>query len=205
MDGKDPLPRYESLARAKRNRLVVADKVFVGWNQKLIEQGNYFYAFSHIPLYSLKLPPMTFTVTCFRDPFQRLFSHYRMLKNFKLKNVAHPCMQEEGQWLGNGFKDFLRLIPREHLLCQLYNFSPNLDVKEAVKALASVNQIIFTEKFEEGIESMNQKTGLNLKPRHVRKNEFTEIIAPTLVETAHEMLEDEYKLMKQIKDPTKNS
>jgi hypothetical protein len=170
-DGGDSLARYKSLAQAKKNKISVGGKVFIGWNKKLIEKGNYFYAFSHIPYHYLNLPQNTFTVTCFRDPFNRLLSHYRMLKSFSKEKIQHPCMETEGNWLGNSFEDFLHLIPREHRLVQLYNFSPTLNVEEAVEAVKQINQIVFTENFSMGVSSINKKTGLSLKSLHIRQNE----------------------------------
>jgi hypothetical protein len=79
-DGEDPEENYKKLVSSPGNHLIEKGRGFVGWNKKSIEKGNYFCGFSHEPFYQLRLPPRTFTLTCFRDPFERIFSHYRMLR-----------------------------------------------------------------------------------------------------------------------------
>ena len=116
-DGKDV---YTKLAKTPNHRVKSDDQLFVGWNKKLIESGNYFYAFSHIPKHKLILPNNTFTITFLRDPVKRVISHYKMLYYYQVNSINHPCMKTEGAWLGECFQDFLERIPYEHLLNQLY-------------------------------------------------------------------------------------
>ncbi len=108
-------------------------------------------------------------------------------------------METEGNWLGNSFEDFLHLIPREHRLVQLYNFSPTLNVEEAVEAVKQINQIVFTENFQYGVSSINKKTGLSLKSLHIRQNEYTEKISPLVEEQARELLNEEYKFLEKTR------
>jgi len=79
----------------------------------LIEEGSYYYAFSHIPLHQLRLPKETFTITCFRDPIKRIISHYNMLVHYRDNNIYHSCMKIEGHWLGNSVLDFVERRPKK--------------------------------------------------------------------------------------------
>ena len=98
-----------------------------------------YFAFSHMPYHEVAVPERTFTVTCLRDPSARLLSLYRMLMGYKANNVPHPCMKEQGKWLGNCFSDFLRNIPEEHLLNQLNMFSSECNVDEAFETISSLS------------------------------------------------------------------
>lgn len=134
---------YGKLSQTRNNRVISNGKVFVGWNQKLIEQGYYYYAFSHTPKHMLKLPDKTFTITCLRDPAERVISHYKMLLEHRLKYKSHPLLKTEGKWLNNSFADFLMNIPRKHLLNQLYMFSKNFSVNEAFDNITECSYFLF--------------------------------------------------------------
>jgi hypothetical protein len=149
-------------------RVISNDKVFTR-RKDLIEEGNYFYAHSHSPAHELKLPKDTFTITCIRDPIKRVLSHYRMLLEYKEKNIAHPCMNDEGQWLGDSFEDFLSNMPRDHLLRQLYMFSKTFDVDEAFDRIVECSHFFFTEDFSRGIEDLSSVLQISLKALHNRK------------------------------------
>lgn len=69
--GREASEFYEKLGLAPQRRLASNGLVFVGWHPRLLNRGNYFYGFSHVPLHQLKLRKGTFTVTCFRDPVNK--------------------------------------------------------------------------------------------------------------------------------------
>jgi hypothetical protein len=75
LSGTDSQRLYGNLAKKLDHRLIYGNKVYVGWNEKYINHGSYFYGFSHVPLHTLKLPEKTFTVTCFRDPVNCVTCH----------------------------------------------------------------------------------------------------------------------------------
>ena len=51
LSGKNAQDVYKNLADVSRNhRVIINGKIFVGWNKRLIESGNYFYAFFPHPL-----------------------------------------------------------------------------------------------------------------------------------------------------------
>ncbi|MBL4663623.1 MAG: sulfotransferase family 2 domain-containing protein [Flavobacteriaceae bacterium] len=160
---------YESIAHKPNHRQIKSSKIFVGWNVKLIEQGEYSFAFSHTPRHQLNLKPEVFTFTCLRDPVKRVVSHYNMLKYYQLNNIDHPIMKVEGKWLGKSFDDFMVRMPKEHLLNQLYMFSSSCDLNEATDSLLSLNKIIYTENLKVGLDELEIKTGWQLPISNQKK------------------------------------
>ena len=190
---------YESIAQDANHRRIKNNKVFVGWNSKLINEGYFSYAFSHIPLHQLNLPANTFTFTCLRDPVKRVVSHYNMLKHYQVNNIDHACMKTEGNWLGNSFEDFILNLPQKHLLNQLYMFSEQFDVLEAKERLLSLNKIIYTENIAEGLNELEAMTGWQLPVSNQKKYEHKEDIKAEQLSKLKDMLALEYELMETIK------
>ena len=198
LSGAEPDQLYSQLAADSEHVIRTGAFCYVGWNLSKIIEGRYFYAFSHIPFYELRLPQRTFTVTCLRDPVKRVISHYQMLYYYRANGVTHPCMPIEGDWLGKGFDDFLERIPKRALLNQLYMFSERFDVDEACAAVAKLNCIIFTDKFRDGTEKLVGITGIPLRTLHVRKQEPLALISRTATDKLRHMLAPEYKLMSKL-------
>ena len=200
LSGEDPKLLYSRLAEAPGHQLQSNGLIYVGWNVRLINKGNYFYAFSHTPLHQLDLPQGTFTVSCFRDPVKRVLSHYNMLMDFRVNNINHPCMATEGKWLGEDLDDFLQRIPKQHLLNQLYMFSSDFDVNEAVSKVRQLSHYFFSEEFDTGVDDLNRKTGLALKSIHIRKANYQSQVSEQALLKLKEMLEDEYRFLAIIKE-----
>lgn len=201
IDGENADVVYQNLVKNLLHRVVVKDKVFVGWNKALINQGRYFFAFSHIPIYDLEIPARTFTITCLRDPVQRVVSHYNMLIEYETLNIDHPLRRTECKWLGRGFSDFLERIPRQHLLNQLYMFSPGFDIGEAVERIALCSLYFFTEEFSEGIERINTNLELEIKPLLIRKTNKKYInIDKDEISKLREILEPEYRFIECLRE-----
>ena len=168
------IQKIYSSAAASNGQASHNGKVFVGWNAKLINSGNYFYAWSHIPFHKLNLPSETFILTTLRDPVERVMSHYRMIYGYYKNQVNHPCMRTEGKWLGDSrtIIEFIDNMPKEHLMAQLYHYSESFSVEEALDALSNVN-------FISNVEDLNT-TGytaleniipfIKLPPGKVRQN-----------------------------------
>ena len=191
---------YNRLAASLTGRKKLNGHVFVGWNKRYINRGHYYYAFSHVPRHRLDLPPGTFTLACFRDPVQRVLSHYKMLRTFAENGIDHPCMKEEGPWLGRSLGDFIERIPPRHLLNQLYMFSERFDVNEAHDRIQNLSHILFTETFEEGVAALNGKLGLDLRPVHARKSKpRPEEGAGQHLARLREKLSEEYALLERIR------
>ena len=170
LGGGDGSSTFDALTRDPIHQVVIGERVFVGWNRRLINRGDYFYAFSHIPYHELQLPPDTFTITTLRDPVARVVSHYRMLCHFRDARIDHPCMRTEGPWLGSSFDDFLARMPRQHLLNQLFMFSKSMDPVEAIDRIAELTHVMFTERFDEGVDRLVQRARLPLEAMHVRRS-----------------------------------
>lgn len=200
LTGSDPRKLYDQLVASTPHRIVENGLVFVGWDINAINRGQYFYAFSHAPIHSLRLPEDTFTVSCFRNPVKRLVSHYNMLMDYKSNNTNHPCMKTEGEWLGSSFGDFLSRVPREHLQNQLYMFSKTFDVNEAIANASQLSHRFFGDNFDGGVAELNQKTGLSLRPIHIRKS--GQHIALTAAEDAllREALSEEIRFVSELRE-----
>src|SRR3989339_854717 len=160
---------YSRLVNSKKHYIKCGNKIFAGWSKELIEEGKYFYAFSHIPVHKLNLPPQTFIIGIIRNPIERVLSHYKMLLHFKEKKINHECMKVEGGWLGDSFSDFLDRVPRKDLLNQLYMFSENFNIDEAIINIKKCSHVFFTENYNEGIKKLSGKLKLDLKPFNERR------------------------------------
>lgn len=202
LSGDDPSSLYHTMSAntaAPYHRVVRHNKIYVCWNVDLINRGDYFYGFSHTPVYKLDLSPKTFTVTCFRDPVKRVISHYAMLMEMREHHRDHPCMAVEGSWLGGSFKDFLKRIPPEHLLNQLYMFSESYNIDEATETVTGLSHRMFSDDFANGVDLLNQKTGLGLAPMHIRKSKLAPEISESDVATLREALDPEYEFLDRVR------
>jgi len=191
---------YKELAENIPHRLIRNEKIFVGWSVRLINKGNYYYAFSHTPVHKLSLPDNTFTLICFRDPVKRVISHYNMLMNYSVNNIRHSCMDTEGQWLGNCFRDFIENMPKEHMSNQLYMLSKGMDINEAISRLKNISHVMFTEEFDKGVYELSRKTGLTLHPVHIRKSQYRADISENDILLLKEKLNDEYAFLEKVRD-----
>lgn len=189
---------YQQIVRKKNQRVIADDKVFVGWNTRLIQGGKYFYGFAHTPAYELQLPKHVFTFTCLRDPIQRVLSHYKMLCYFRDNQVPHSCMLTEGKWLGDSFNDFLKNIPKQHLMNQLYMFSKNYNIEEAEEKIRACSTYFFTENIQEGMADLSEKFNLELKLSHKKKYDYTLNINNEQLARLREMLDKEYRLIERM-------
>ncbi|MBZ0098425.1 MAG: sulfotransferase family 2 domain-containing protein, partial [Taibaiella sp.] len=156
--GSNESPQYRVTARGM---------VFVGWKKYIIEQGYYFYAFSHLTAHELQLPPQTFTLTCLRDPVKRVISHYRHLLTHR---ESHGLKPEVNGWLRSTFQESLVDWPNHYLLSHLHMFSPNYDVDEAAERICQVDAILFTEEMAEGVARLAQRLNLDLQVQHFMRS-----------------------------------
>jgi len=203
LGGENSAELYSELVSRVDHRIIRDDRIFVGWHKRLIEKGNYFYAFSHIPLHELRFPKDTFIISCFRDPLQRVLSYYNMLVDMSVNDIKHPCMEVERKYVGDSFDDFLERVPQKHLMNQLFMFSRNLNVHEALDRARSLAYYFFTEDFDNGIETLNAMTQLKLMPLYLRKGSHQPTILETLPKKSIMMLRKrlskEYEFLDALK------
>ena len=200
LSGSQPTQElYDRLCKKPNYRLINGGKVYVGFNQKLLEEGNYFYGFSQIPLYELSLPPDTFTVVSLRDPVARVFSHYKMINELKMNKDKHPVLPVEGKWVGKNFSDFLERIPRRHLLRDVYMFSKTYDPQEAFENIAHCSYYYFVEDLAEAMKEMSARLNTGLRPLHARKGGIKMPLPEAEYEQARRTLEPSYALMEKLK------
>lgn len=191
---------YWRLTQKVDHRLQSGKLVYVGWNRWHINRGNYFYAFSHIPFHQLDLPDDTFTFSVFRDPVKRVVSLYNMLSELRLENRLENALEQEGAWLGQGFEDFMKNVPKEHLLNQLYMFSPHFDVDDALVRARKLSCYFFLDQFDTGVTSLNEQLGIELSPMHERKTKYKDEIPDKLIEELRERLADEYDFLGRLRE-----
>lgn len=148
-------------------------KIYVGYNNYAIEKGDYFYGFSHIPMHLLKIPEKTFTFTIIRDPIDRILSHYKMLLSYKRGNDSHASFDIEKDWVMEGFSGFIERVPAKHLMRQLYMFSSNFNIEEALINISKCSHIIFMDDFENGVAGLFKKLGMDVPGiYHEKKNDI---------------------------------
>jgi len=197
LSGEDAGNVYRRLSAASRT--ISGGKVFVAHGKRLLQQGHYYYGFSHRPAHQLNLPDRTFTFTCLRDPVKRLVSHYRMILEYKKLGKRGGNLDREATWFGDDFGEFLTNVPKEHRLNQLYMFSENYDVEEAYHNITRCSCWFLLEHFAEGITRLSSGLGIGLQPAHVRKTILGIDINDEDLERAKEMLEPEIRLYEKLK------
>lgn len=187
---------HRSGGRAEHN-----GKVFVSWNKRILESGNYFYGFSHFPCHLLNLPENTFTLTTLRDPVQRVISHYKMISEYKSKKIDHPCMRVEGRWLGDSgsLSEFVSNMPKNHLCAQVYHFSSSFSIDEAYEKISTVNFVSRVEDLDsKGFNELNKTIpALNFAPGKVRVSSHPKkLITSDEIHHLRELLDVEYRFLR---------
>jgi len=190
---------FEALARSRNRRVTIDKKIFVGWNRGLIEQGYYYYAFSHIPAHQIKLPDQTFTVTCLRDPLRRLLSYYNMLLDYRVAEVYRPDLELESKWLGDSFSDFIDNAPRKHLQRQFYMFSANYDLQEALERIVNCSYLLFTDSLAYDVTDLARILGLDLSIEHTRRSTTYSSLTSPDKRLAEIALEPELRLFEELR------
>ena len=200
LNGNDGGHRFDELALQADRPLLSDGLIFVGWDKRLIELGEYYFAFSHLTYDDLQLPPNTFRFTSLRDPSDRVLSHYRMLLDFSKQSDPHSSFAEERHWLGNSFSDFLDRIPREHLQNQLYMFSKQFEVDEAIERVARLEHVILFDDLNNGLRSLSRKTGIQLAVRHDRRGVSEFEVGESDRARLKELLVEEYEFYTAVQD-----
>ncbi len=159
----DSMNIYSEICNSMNHRAVDSmSRIYVGYNPYFIENEDYFYGFSHIPMHKIKIPTEIFTFTIIRDPVERILSHYKMLLDYEANKNKHPSFNTEKKWIGDSFGDFISRVPSRHLMRQLYMFSNSFNVEEAVENISKCSHVIFFEDFNKGVKSLFDKLELDM-------------------------------------------
>ena len=188
---------------------------FVRGNQRLIEEGDYFFANSHQPAHELRLPPATYTITILRDPAARVVSYYRYLlwaRSNRRAREEEPFIDDvvaESAFLGGrfslrrrraGFRDFLERAPTERLLTQLHMFSARLDPAEAAENALACSATCFTETYPEDLRRVAAELQLDLGEKRERSFGEKVELSEEEQELLRERLAPEYAMVELVRE-----
>lgn len=187
------------LRRSKTRVLRLHGLLFVGANKSVLEGGDYFYGFSHIPAHQLRLPNETFTIAIFRDPVARVLSHYTMLLTHAQLKHQRPFFAVEKQWLGGSLRDFLTAMPQERLLAQLFAFSAAFDIREAAARIAECSAIFSTEHYDAGLRYLATVTHLPLASRHSHRSRLCTTVSDSTMRLLKRFVEPERELLSLLR------
>jgi len=175
-------------------------KNVIGWNVEKLNKESYFYGFSHNPFEQIVTLKNTYTITVLRDPFERITSHYKMLKMFEITKSQHPVMKTEGLWIEKGVQSFINQIPKEHLLRQLYMFSTNYSVLEAMKNVNKISKVISIKSINSFISNdLSEISKMELKPIYRNESKYSLTVEESeMLELLKPRLEPEYELLDKL-------
>jgi hypothetical protein len=173
---------------------------FVTTNAALINRGRFTYGSSHLPSYVAK-PPVndTYRITILRDPVDRVPSLYRYLSDPSADEGFHFRAQEvQRQRTAEGYDRFLDQVPRFDLLNQLYAFSAQGSVDEALTEVSSLNLVLRTETLDQEAEKLSEFLGVTLQVGRSRVSRAEFELSPSQWERTREMTAPEYDLLDQL-------
>lgn len=166
-----------------------------------LQQGDYFFGWSHMAGHRLRLPRRTFTIALLRDPVARVLSYYRYLLagDAIQDHMAWRVQEDERALAGESFSDFLKNIPNELLLNQLYMFSPRFDVSEATERILECSAIMMTEAYDRDLHNLASTLGLELEYRRERITTLTKTpIEEKQMATLRDRVAIEYELLEKL-------
>ena len=173
--------------------------------------GTRFLTFGHAPYHdqhnNMAYDENCCSFTVVRDPFARLFSYYkefieelRRLKTGEINALSiselAPLSSEFHKNLS--FKDFIIALPDNKKLEQLYYFSKEFDVKEAIRNTEKLSAVVICEKNKKGAETISNYIGLNLQIGHygARSSEYSP--SKEEIDYAKRELEPEYEFYENL-------
>jgi Sulfotransferase family len=166
-----------------------------------LQQGDYFFGWSHMAGHRLRLPRRTFTIVMLRDPVARVLSYYRYLLagDAVQGDMAWRVQNDERALAGESFSDFLKNIPDELLLNQLYMFSRRFDVSEAAERILECSAIMMTEKYDLDLRNLASNLSLTLEYRRERITALAKApVEEKQVEALRDRIAIEYELLEKL-------
>jgi hypothetical protein len=200
LTGEDPLRVHDIIRSSPEKTFRMGNLVYQGSNRDLLHTGDFSYGFSHIPFHQLHLPMKTFTFTVLRDPAARLISHYKMILDYQRTHVRRDWLATEIAWIGSSFSDFLRNIPKERLLNQLFMFSSTFNPEEAANNIRCCSYYFFLKNFKQGLSDLSTILGLNLACIHTRRGTCDPMISPRELKDLYELLRPEYDMIQLLEN-----
>lgn len=162
---------YDKLMKEKDLRLICSDNVVIAHNKFLLEKGNFDFGFAHLPFHRLNIPADIKKVTCLRDPVKRVISHYKMIDEYaRDENRYREDYEREKEWMKDSALDFVKNMPVSHRERQLYMFSENFDITEALQNLETLDCVVFLDEFDEGVARLGEIIGKEIPVYHKRKS-----------------------------------
>lgn len=199
LGGEDPIEVQRRIERAALHRTTSGRYAFVAHQRSLLDQGHYFYGWSHLPAHRLSLPPRTFTVTILRDPVDRVLSYYSYLRQGDAPDMAFPVGELERALTARGFGAFLDVLPRPHLLAQLFMFSRTFDVSAATERILACSSVLFTEEYDAGLSSLGRRLSLALEARRDRASVPDTAVPAAEYERLRDLLDPEYRMLADVR------
>jgi len=183
------------------NIIICEGKIIIGWHAPHINRHKFNFAFGHFAMHELlPMPEDIFTFTYFREPSERVISHYRMLKGFRETGTRGDVLKAEKGWSQfETFGEFVELLPDVHMLRQLYMFSAEYNVDEALENINNLSYWFTMDNFAEKIKEFGKVLGLNLKTRHVMPSHSEFDGMSDELGMLREKLEPEYELWEALK------
>lgn len=197
--GVDSAMAENWLTRA--NIMFCDGKPIIGWDERQINRGDFYFAFSHHAVHELlPMPDDAFTFSCFRDPALRVVSHHRMLKGFRETGIRSDVLRAEAQWAKDDFSEFLDNLPQRHLMNQLWMFSAEYDPEEALENASKLSYFFFLDEFSAGLSKLSNLIGMELEEKHIMVSTSEFVMEPEEGEHLQEMLAPEYRFYKGLRE-----
>jgi hypothetical protein len=196
---EDPHVVEQRLAASALRRTISGPYAFVAHQRRLLEEGSYFYGWSHLPAHRIAVPARTFTVTVLRDPVQRVVSLFWYLAEGDRPGAAFPIPESERALSAKGFASFLDQLPKRDLLRQVFMFSPTFDVAEAVDRIGRCSYAFVTEEYESGVAGLARRLDLPLSDRRENVTRAPAKLGDEDLARLRELLEPEYAMIRQLK------
>lgn len=196
----NPNEVYNQIRKSDSKSLQLDGIVFQGPNLSKLNEGGFTYGYSHFPYEDIVLKDdKLFEFTVFRDPLERIISHYKMLLRYKNIGVQKWWLANELDWLGNSFFDFFENLPKERKFNQLYTFNKQYNIKSALENVNRLDYYFFFENYNEGLEKLSYLLELNLNERNDKKSKSIFSLTPLEKIEYRKKLNIEYQFLNTLK------
>jgi hypothetical protein len=198
LGGEDPMDVWRRITTSRLPRTISGDYAFAANSRRLLAEGAYFFGRSHRSADRQRLPSRTFTVTVLRDPVDRVRSYYDYLVAGDPPNNPGRVGEHQRRLAEGGFDQFLERVPEKDLLNQIATFSSRLDLSEAADRIAKCSCVLFTDTFDEGLESLGRRLDLPLVAHRARSSDGRSPLTDAQLERLRTRLEPEYELLGRL-------